>query len=544
MIIAAALSIQDPRERPAEQRPQADQSHARFADPTSDFLTYLNLWQYVRDSAARAVGVRVPPAVPRRAPQLPADARVAGRRHAAAGDGQAARHPVEPPRPVSTRPDAHGRPTAGPADRTSSADDGTAPAPDGPGAAQDALASDAGDATTSLRLDWDADRIHVAMLSGLLSQIGMQEVDRGPGRPRRAAKPPPAKAAQRRGRNEYLGARGARFAIFPGSPPGPEAARLDHGRRARRDLPAVGAATPPASSRSGPRSSAAHLVKRTYSEPTWSTKQGAAMALERVLLYGVPIVAQRRVLYAKVDPEHARELFIRHALVEGEWTTHHAFFHDNRRLLAQAESLEHRARRRDLVVDDDALFAFYDERVPADVVSARHFDTWWKSARREDPDLLTFTLSMLVADDARRQRGGRSRRVWPQGDLELPLTYQFQPGTDADGVTVHIPLVVLNRVRPEGFDWMVPGLREELVVATIRSLPKPVRVQLVPAPDVARDIVAWIDDAHGRAGTTPCAPPTSRRRSTTPSPRPCARCATSRSRPTPGTTSDCRRTCG
>lgn len=493
MVIAAALSIQDPRERPAEQRPQADQLHARFADPTSDFLSYLNLWQYVKDSQRELSGSAF-----RRlcraehlnylrlrewqdvVTQLREMAKPLGIR-------------VEPPRHA---PDGSSLTTTpGTSSATSSGTtSGTAPTPPrrrtAPGAAQESLSSDTAD-TTSLRLDWDADRIHVSVLSGLLSQIGMQEVTEvRAGAPKGTKNAPPPRG-RKGGRNEYIGARGARFAIFPGSPLSRkppawimagelvETSRL-WARDAARIQPEWA------------EELAAHLVKRTYSEPTWSTKQGAAMAFERVLLYGVPIVAQRRVLYAKVDPEHARELFIRHALVEGEWTTHHAFFHDNRALLAQAESLEHRARRRDLVVDDDALYAFYDERIPADVVSSRHFDTWWKTARRRDPDLLTFTLGMLVADDADVSETDFPS-VWPQGDLELPLTYQFQPGTDADGVTVHIPLVVLDRVRPEGFDWMVPGLREELVVALVRSLPKPVRVQLVPAPDVAREVVAWID---------------------------------------------------
>ncbi|MGV8966987.1 MAG: ATP-dependent RNA helicase HrpA [Cellulomonas sp.] len=485
MIIAAALSIQDPRERPLEQRQQADQLHARFADPTSDFLTYLNLWEHVKDAQrelgssafrrmckhehlnymrlrewqdvvtqlremAKPLGIRVEPAKPR---HLPDDA------------------PTQAQAPVSAEPR---RRTA-------------------PGAAQTLLASDTADDGSHLKLDWDADRIHVSLLSGLLSQIGMQEATEVKAAPTHRAKK--SSVSVRKGaRNEYLGARGARFAIFPGSPLSRKAPAwimvgelVETSRLWGRDAAKI--------QPEWAEDLAAHLVKRTYSEPAWSTKQGAAMASEKVLLYGVPIVAQRRVLFSKVDPEYARELFIRHALVEGEWTTHHEFFHANRALLAEAENLEHRARRRDLVVDDDAMYAFYDERVPAEVVSARHFDTWWKTARRTEPDLLTFTLAMLVPDgDLGAVSEADFPSTWPQGDFELPLTYQFEPGTDADGVTVHIPVVVLNRVRPEGFDQMVPGVREELVVALIRSLAKPVRVQLVPAPDVARDVVAWIDE--------------------------------------------------
>ena len=499
MIIAAALSIQDPRERPLEQRAHADQLHARFADPSSDFLSYLNLWEHVFDSRrelsssafrrlcktenlnymrlrewqdvvaqlrelAKPLGIRVEPARPRRVPEP------AGATAATAATGAS---PPSPPTPPS-------QPAAGSRRRTA------------PGATQSLLASDAAAPAARLCLDWDADRIHVALLSGLLSQIGMQEATEVRAAPARAKNAPPP--ARKGGRNEYLGARGARFAIFPGSPLSRrppawimaaelvETSRL-WGRDAARIKPEWA------------EELAGHLVKRSYSDPAWSTRQGAAMASEKVLLYGLPIVTQRRVLYAAVDPEHARELFIRHALVDGEWTTHHEFFHANRALLEQAESMEHRARRRDLVIDDDALFAFYDARVPADVVSARHFDTWWKTARRSTPELLTFTLAMLVPDAA---PGWVSEQdfpsCWPQGDLELPLTYQFEPGTEADGVTVHIPLVVLNRVRPDGFDRMVPGVRADLVVALLRSLAKPVRVQLVPAPDVAREVLGWIDD--------------------------------------------------
>lgn len=458
MVIAAALSIQDPRERPAEERDKADQLHSRFADPTSDLLAYLNLWMYLREQQRDLSGnafrrmcrsehlnylrIREWQDV---VTQLRELAKPLGIR-------------VEPPRPQ-------------------------APAADAPSQTDQP-------ARGALRLEWDADRIHVAVLSGLLSQIGMQEATevaaparggqtRGGGRP------------DRRARNEYLGARGARFAIFPGSglakrPPAwiMAAELVETSRLWARDAARI---QPEWAEEVG-----AHLVKRTYSEPAWSTKQGAAVAFEKVLLYGVPVVAQRRVLYAKVDPEHARELFLRHALVQGEWTTHHAFFHENRRLLAEAEGLEARARRRDLVVDDDVLFAFYDERVPDDVVSARHFDQWWKSARRQHPDLLTFTRELIVGGDADAIDESAFPSRWLQGDLSLPLTYQFQPGTEADGVTVHIPLTALARLTPDGFGWMVPGVREELVTATIRSLPKPVRVQLVPAPDVARGVEAWL----------------------------------------------------
>jgi ATP-dependent helicase HrpA len=344
------------------------------------------------------------------------------------------------------------------------------------------------------RREWDAEAIHRSVLAGLLSQIGQQEATevrvgaRGSGSGAQGE----GHRGRPRPRNEYVGARGARFAIFPGSamakrPPAwvMAAELVETSRLWARDVARI--------EPEWAEELAVHLVRRTYSEPTWSAKQGAAMATERVTLYGVPIVAGRRVLYAKVDPEGARELFLRHALVGGEWTTHHRFFHTNRALLAQAEELEQRARRRDLVVDDEALLAFYDERVPADVVSARHFDTWWSRARRAEPELLTFDPAMLLAGDADAARDPAAYPDrWPQGDLELPLTYAYDPGTEHDGVTVHIPVQVLDRVVPDGFDRLVPGMQAELAVATIRALPKPVRVQLVPAPDVAAAVVRWL----------------------------------------------------
>ncbi|WP_315093313.1 ATP-dependent RNA helicase HrpA [uncultured Cellulomonas sp.] len=442
MIIAAALSIQDPRERPVEEREKADLSHSRFADPTSDLLTYLNLWQYLKDQQRDLSGS-------------------AFRRMCRAEHLNYLR--IREWQDVVTQLRELAKPLGivMNAPRPPSDDDG-------------------------LQLEWDGDRIHVAILAGLLSQIGMQEATEVSTRGRTPGRP------DRRARNEYLGARGARFAIFPGSglarkPPAwiMAAELVETSRLWGRDVARI--------QPEWAEELAAHLVKRTYSEPAWSTRQGAATAFEKVLLYGVPIVNQRRVLYAKVDPEHARELFVRHALVQGEWTTHHAFFHENRRLLAEAEGLEARARRRDLVVDDDTLFAFYDERVPDDVVSSRHFDQWWKAARRENPDLLTFTRELLVGEAGAIDESAFPSR-WPQGDLRLPLTYQFEPGTEADGVTVHIPLSTLARLTPDGFGWMVPGLREELITATIRALPKPVRVQLVPAPDVARGVDAWISE--------------------------------------------------
>ena len=469
-VVAAALSIQDPRERPAEQRAQADQLHARFADPRSDFLSYLNLWEYVREQQRLLSGSAFR--------RLCKAEYINFLRVREWQDVVAQLRDMA--RPLGM--DMTGRPTP--------------PLVVGAvGAAADAADAGSAQQQVSYRYGWDEDTIHRSLLAGLLSQIGMQETGevkasavahlRGEARERALRR------AKKQARNEYVGARGARFAIFPGSPLSKKppvwimaGELVETSRLWARDVARIQPEW--AEELAGP------LARRTYSDPYWSTKRGAAMCTEKVLLYGVPIVSDRRVLYAKVDPEAAREMFVRHALVQGEWTTHHRFFHDNRALLEEAGELEARSRQRGLVADEDDLFAFYDERVPDSVVSAAHFDRWWSRARRETPGLLTFTMEQLVGDAS--VDTAAFPETWPQGELSLPLTYQFQPGSDADGVTVHVPVAVLARVVPDGFDWMVPGLLEELTVATIKSLPKAVRRELVPAPDVAREVVAWIRD--------------------------------------------------
>lgn len=310
--------------------------------------------------------------------------------------------------------------------------------------------------------------------AGLLSHVGMKDVKETGGESGRST-----------GKNEYLGARNAKFAIFPGSalfkkPPRfvmsaelVETSRLWARVNARIEPEWV-------------EPLAEHLLKRTYSEPHWEKDQAAVMAYEKVTLYGVPIVAQRKVNYGRIDPETSRDLFIRNALVEGDWRTHHKFFADNRKLLTEVEELEHRARRRDILVDDETLFDFYDQRVPAHVVSGAHFDSWWKHKRHDEPELLDFERSMLINERAGDVSKDDYPDSWRQGRLKFRVTYQFEPGADADGVTVHIPLQVLNQVTDEGFDWQIPGLREEVVTELIRSLPKPIRRNYVPAPNFAK----------------------------------------------------------
>jgi ATP-dependent helicase HrpA len=420
LVVAAALSIQDPRERPADQQAQADQKHARFRDESSDFLTLLNLWRYLRtrqrelsSSAFRRMC---------RAEYLNY-LRVREWQDLVGQLRQVAKQlGLEVRRQTSSDPE-----------------------------------------------NLDEDAVHQALLSGLLSHIGLRDPER----------------------RDYLGARNTRFSIFPGSglfkkqPQLVMAAELVETSKlwARTNA----AINPEWAERLG-----AHLVRRSYSEPHWSKKRAAVMAYERVTLYGVPLVADRRVSYGKVDPALSRELFIRHALVYGEWSARHRFLDRNRALLEEVEELEHRARRRDIMVDEHTLFDFYDARVPHDVVSGAHFDAWWKRARRDDPDLLTFEPRMLVNENAEQVKEEDYPDQWREGALVLPLSYQFEPGTPEDGLTIDLSVATLNQVRAEPFTWQVPGLREDLVVALIRSLPKRLRVSFVPAPNHARAFLASV----------------------------------------------------
>ena len=422
MVIAAALSIQDPRERPSDRQQQADEKHVRFADKDSDFFSYLNLWRYLREQQRELSGNQF-----RRLcrTEFLNYLRVREWQDIYAQLRQVAR----------------------------------------------TLGLALGEEREDLA---DGQHVHTALLSGLLSHIGLKETDK----------------------REYLGARGAKFAIFPGSalfkkqPRWVMSAELVEtsrlwGRVNARIEPEWAEQLAP------------HLVKRSYSEPHWEKKQGAVMAYEKVTLYGLPIVPRRKVQYGRIDPVASRELFIRHALVEGDWETHHRFFAENAALLARIEEIENRARRRDILVDDETVYALYDARIPADVVSARHFDSWWKKAQHADPGLLTFTRELLVNAGRDALDPGAYPDAWMAEGIRLPLTYQFEPGTAADGVTVQVPLTLLNKLSADDFGWNVPGLRKDIVVALIRALPKHLRTNFVPVPDWADAVLARVPARRG-----------------------------------------------
>jgi ATP-dependent helicase HrpA len=434
LVITAALSIVDPRERPADAREAADALHSRFAWPGSDFLAYLNLWYYLRDQ--------------QREQSASAFRRLCRREYL---------HYLR----VREWQDLYRELRQAAAEVGISTGPGRAELPADPGARQDL-----------------ADRVHMSLLAGLLSHLGMRDTSR-------------QARGKGRGPAEFAGARGARFAIFPDSvlarkpPEWVMAAELVETSR-------LWARTVARIQPEWAEPLAAHLVRRSYGEPQWDGRRGAATVPETVTLYGLPVAA-RKVSYGKVDPAAAREMFIQHALVEGDWHTHHAFFAENRRRLEDAAELERRARRRGLVAGDDAVFGFYDRRIPAGVSSARHFDSWWKRARKSDPDLLT----MSQADLAGPAAGEADPARYPDSWDGLPLSYEFAPGDPEDGVTVTIPLTSLGQVSGEEFAWQVPGLREELVTELIRSLPKNLRTLFVPAPDTARAVLTRLGPPHG-----------------------------------------------
>lgn len=450
MVLAAALTIQDPRERPADVRAEADAMHARFVDDTSDFSSFLLLWDYINEQQAALSSSQLRKMCHREFinylrirewQDLFAQLHEMGRTaniHASGGrDINASAHEVD---------------------------------------------------------------IHKSLLTGLLSHVGVKEEREKDSKGRT------------RGPREYLGARGTKFAIFPGSglfKKGPDWVLSAELVETSRLWARTNAAIEP----QWIEEVGKHLISVQYSEPHWSLSSGAAVAYAKGTLFGLTIYADRPVQYARVDAAAARELFIQSALVEGQWHTQHKFYLRNQRALAEVEELEARLRRRDLRVDDSVLFAFYDARIPAHVTDVRAFDKWWKQARLEDDNYLDFNPEKLINEEAADYDDSQFPRQWVQrtdsGELTLDLRYEYAPTagvggarTEAakrDGVAVQVPILFLNQLSPEPFRWQIPGLRHELVTALIKSLPKAIRRNFVPAPDVARAACAALEEDYSPA---------------------------------------------
>ncbi|WP_341954795.1 ATP-dependent RNA helicase HrpA [Microbacterium sp. LWH13-1.2] len=434
LAIVAGMSIQDVRERPSQDAPQsvrdeADRMHARFADPTSDFLSILNLWNHLREQQ-RELGSS-------------AFRRLCRSEHL---NYVRVREWFDVHRQLRSL----------------------------------VRENDAGGSGAA-----DPDAIHRALLAGLLSQIGILDERNTPGRGQ--SKTPPKDAKRRQA--EYRGARGIRFSIFPGSalrkksPPAVMAAEIvETSRTYARTVAAIDPAWAEAL--------AGDLAKRQVTEPHWSKDAGAAVAYEKMTLFGVEIIPRRRVQFARIDRAASREMFVRHALVEGEWDPTRidkrvsAFWRSNAELRKRLEKLEERERRRDILAGDEAVFRFYDERIPSDVFDVRSFEKWWREQLATTPKLLVMREADLLDDDSRADQNEFPTR-WTQGDQVLGLAYRFEPGAADDGVSVVIPLPLLAQIEDRGFDWQVPGLRAELVTGLLRALPKAIRRHVVPAADWA-----------------------------------------------------------
>ncbi len=418
LIVASALTIQDPRERPLEAQQAADEKHQRFHDEKSDFLAFLNLWNYYHEQARHLSNSKL--------------------RKQCRSDFLSYLRMRE-------WHDIHGQ-----------------------------LLSQLREMGLNLnQAEASYEAIHRALLAGLLGNIAFKDERE-------------QKGAQKKRKPlvEYLGARNIKLTIFPGSslvkrsPKWIMAAELvETSRLFARDVAAIDPAWLEAL--------ASHLVKRNYLEPHWEKKPAQVSAFEQVTLYGLLIVPRRRVNYGPIDPVLSRELFIRHALVEGEFRTDAPFFTHNRELLEEVALLEAKSRRRDILVDEETLFTFYDERLPEAIYSGKSFDKWRKQAERENPRLLYLDRESLMQHEGEGITGKRFPERFDYNGVPLPLEYHFEPGHPADGVTVQLPLALLAQLRPGPFEWLVPGLLKDKLIAMIKALPKAQRRNFVPAVNFA-----------------------------------------------------------
>jgi len=431
LIIVSALSIQDPRERPHEKQQAADEKHGRFRDTQSDFVSLLRLWQYVKQQQIELTNNQF--------------RRLCKKEFLSYNRLREWQDVVSQLKQTLKEQNI----------QLSSLNINFSQL-------TDASAVDK-DQKTEVKTEHEQhlNTLHQALLSGLLSHLGQQDENR-----------------------EFIGARGSKFYIFPGSalartPPKwlmaaelVETSRL-FGRMVAKIDPLW------------LEPLAEHLVKRSYSEPHWEKKQGAVVAYEQVTLYGLIIVGKRKINFNQFEPHTCREIFIREALVNNDCVMNEAFFKHNISLVASIETLEKKARRKDFLIDEQHLVDFYDKKIPDDVTCLRSFLSWWKKTKQENANLLNFTEEFLLNEFSEKLSEKEYPNTWQQGQLTLPLEYHFTPGDVDDGISVIIPLGILNQVTNKGFDWLIPAVRFELLVALIKSLPKPLRRNFVPAPNYA-----------------------------------------------------------
>jgi ATP-dependent helicase HrpA len=406
VIVAAALSIQDPRDRPQALREQSDRAHEEFRDESSDFIQLLNLWKFFDTEFVHKKSNR----------KLYETCR---------------EHFLSYVRMREWRD----------------------------------LAGQLREMASELKIRDNAtpatyEQVHRALLAGLVGNVGMKALDG----------------------DHYHGPRGLQFYVWPGSglkkgrPKWIMAGELQETTRVfARNVARI--------EPDWIEKAAAHLVERTHLEPHWDKARGEVVAYESVSLHGLTLVARRKVGFGKFEPERARAIFIEGALVAGEFDSSHAFWAHNRKLIHEIEELEHRARRPDVLVDDRALFAFYDEKVPGDIRDSRSFDTWYRTAATKEPRLLFLSREDLMRHGAESVTEELFPRQLHMGDAVFPLAYRFEPGHPMDGVTINVALASLNQVDEAELDWLVPGMVREKVGWTLKALPKRIRSQLVPVPE-------------------------------------------------------------
>ncbi|VWC10470.1 putative ATP-dependent helicase [Burkholderia lata] len=418
LIIASALSVQDPRDRPIEAQEQADQAHRRFADERSEFLQWLKIWAWFEEAVAHKKSNR----------QLVDACRQNFLSHLRLREWR----------------DVHSQLLT--------------------------VVREHGWRLNEVEATYE--QVHLALLTGLLGNLGMK-ADDDP---------------------HYLGARGIKFYLWPGSVLAKKAGRwvmaaelVETSRLYARCLAKI---EPEWVEKIG-----AHLLKKSLSEPHWEKRPAQVSAYERATLYGLPIYHRRRVAFGKQDPARARELFIRGALVEGEFDTKLPFFAHNRKLLADIEQLEHKSRRQDVLVDDELIYAYYDQAIPEGIHTGAAFERWYrdevkKGGQAEDKQRLLY----LSRDDLmRHEAAGVTTELFPKratmAGVEMALTYHFEPGTPRDGVTLAVPLYALNQVDARRCEWLVPGMLKEKVQLLLKSLPQKLRRHCVPLPEYAAGFV-------------------------------------------------------
>jgi len=434
LVIVSALSIQDPRERPMDRQQAADQQHSRFKDADSDFISFLKLWEYYQQQHQALTQNKLR--------KLCKKEFISYMRMREWGDihYQLQTTLNELRRSKNLRNSKTTR--------------------------QQHLPN----AKSAEEANYDA--IHRSLLAGLLSHIGMKDEEQN-----------------------YIGANNRKFLIFPGSslrktqPKWIMAASLvDTAKLYARTVAKIEV--------EWLESAAQHLLSHHYSEPHWQKRASQVAAYERVSLYGLTIYPRRRINYGAIDPVESREIFIRHALVYGEYYSHSAFFKHNQQLIAEIEALEAKSRRRDILVDEETLYDFYEKHIPAGIYNGRAFEKWRKSYEHNNPKALFLERDFLMQRNDDHVPVEHYPNHLSIGDVTLPLDYHFEPGQQKDGVTVKLPAIVVHQMQAAQFDYLVPAMLEEKITAIIKALPKQVRKQFIPAPDYAKDCAEIIEPSE------------------------------------------------